>query len=64
MLCSAKSGTGVEDVFLELTKLMMQDEAKKTAAAAGENQMPDNKRKVVAITNDNAKAKQDTGCCG
>jgi len=64
MLCSAKSGSGVEEVFLELTKLMMQDDAKKLAAAAGENQMPDNKRKVVAITNDNSKAKQDTGCCG
>jgi len=32
MLCSAKSGGGVEEVFLELTKLMLQDEAKKTAA--------------------------------
>lgn len=31
MLCSAKSGSGVEEVFLELTKLMMQDDAKKAA---------------------------------
>lgn len=62
MLCSAKSGVGVEEVFLELTKLMMQDDAKKAAMAQGDSQMPD-KRKAVAITSDNNKKADPGGCC-
>jgi len=61
MLCSAKTGKGVEEVFLELTKLMLAEEAKKAAGQGA--QMPDNKRRVVAIAEDPRPQPGGGTCC-
>jgi len=61
LLCSAKTGKSVEEVFLELTKGMLKQSIIKgtTAGAPGR---PENKV-FVGITDDTQKKPDSGGCC-
>mmetsp|Transcript_21355 Transcript_21355/g.30150 ORF Transcript_21355/g.30150 Transcript_21355/m.30150 type:complete len:214 (-) Transcript_21355:581-1222(-) len=68
ILCSAKTGKMVEEVFLELTKGMLKKNTDKRGSelsAGGGSRKPGGGRTAVAITDDNASRKPESGggCC-
>ena len=61
MPCSAKTGKGVEEAFLELTKGMLKGKGDANPAAASDYQ--GKSRTFVQITEDNVAPKKSGGCC-
>ncbi len=57
-LTSAKTGKGVEEVFLQLTRQML----KKSPASQGSSSQPANNRNFVSIV-DNVENENPKGCC-
>jgi len=64
MMCSAKNGKGVEEIFLELTKGMLRkfDEGQSGAAPSG-GSSSSGKRVQVEIAREDEKDKNSGGCC-
>lgn len=60
ILCSAKTGKMVDEVFLELTKGMLRKEKSRKPKTS---KMPDKHRAFVEITEDSADGKGGGGCC-
>ncbi len=62
ILCSAKTGKGVDTAFLELTKGMLKTHQKAAAEGGGKPAAAANKRTFVDISNETEQENKKCAC--